>query len=86
VNERGPWGLALWLRELAGVTHDESGEPVGIPDSMPGAVFGCVWCMSVWTGALMVVLGLHFPLPMWVLAASGAAIVVETVVGRLRNG
>ena len=50
VAEAGPFDMMFYLRRLFGIKHDRFKIPVGIPDSFPGALFGCVWCMSVWVG------------------------------------
>jgi hypothetical protein len=53
VLERGPWEMATRLRSLVGVEHDEDGDPTNWPTRMPGALFGCVWCMTAWTAGAM---------------------------------
>lgn len=53
VVERGPWGIVTRLRSLFGVGHDVDGDANSWPSGMPGSLFECVWCMSLWTaGAL----------------------------------
>jgi hypothetical protein len=53
VVERGPFGLVTRLRALAGVEHDEDGDATVWPTRLPGALFGCVWCMTAWTAGAM---------------------------------
>lgn len=53
VVERGPWEIATRLRSLVGVEHDGDGDPTIWPTRMPGVLFGCVWCMTLWTGTAM---------------------------------
>lgn len=51
VNETGPGRVFQHFREkVAGIQHDEDGEPFGIPETFLGGLFGCVWCVSVWAG------------------------------------
>lgn len=92
VYEKGPWQLSRKLREWAGIQHNEDGDPIAIPDSMPGAVFGCTWCMSVWV-AMVVTVVMVPSLPMSVIqavrlaaitmAVSAVAIVVGEVIDRI---
>ena len=49
VYEAGPWRIIHRLREHLGIEHDDAGQPAGIPETMPGSLFGCVWCMALWT-------------------------------------
>ena len=93
VHERGPWDSALLIRRVVGgIVHDADGEPVGIPDTMLGGLFGCVWCMSVWVAAAFVWVHtwqwagvLIYP-----LAVAGGALLLdlllESVARRSRNG
>lgn len=53
VDERGPWEMMSRVRSLFGVEHDDDQDPISWPERMPGVLFGCVWCMSLWTGGLM---------------------------------
>ena len=48
VNERGPLDMFVWIRSLAGITHDEEGKPVQIPDNVMAGILSCVWCCSMW--------------------------------------
>lgn len=64
------------LRGLTGIVHDDSGVPLGVPD---GNVLGCVWCVSVWVAAALLV----YPVVVWlVLAASAIAIIVNERLAR----
>lgn len=85
VAEDGPWLWARRIREYAGVVHDDEGEVAAVPETMPGAVFGCVFCMSVWTAALMLAVWPWAPWAVWPWAVSALAIVIEVTVGRLRG-
>lgn len=81
VNEGGPGSIFRRLREWAGITHDEQGNKVIIPDTFLGGVFSCVWCSSVWVGAGWVGLDLLWPegagLIAAALALSAGAVMVE---------
>ena len=50
VNEGGPGSVFVRLRELAGITHDEDGNKLIIPDRFLAGVFSCMWCASIWIG------------------------------------
>lgn len=79
-REHGPWDVFSRLRER--YTEDvlgwpdqggpAQGEPFGI-----GKLITCVWCTSVWTVAAMFVAYEYAPWPVAMIAAMGAAIVVE---------
>ena len=47
VNEDGPGNMFARLRNLAGVQDGTDTQPNAI-----AGVFACIWCMSVWVGAL----------------------------------
>lgn len=88
VVEEGPFGVARWLRERAGIEHDpDSRQPVGYPANTVAQALGCVWCLSFWTAVPMLALWTWGPglIPVLVLALSGAAVVIEVTVGRLRQ-
>lgn len=65
VHERGPGDVFMHIREFCGITHDETGEKIIIPDGFFPGVFSCLWCCSVW-------IGLFFSL--WALVGSVWAI------------
>ena len=50
VREKGPWDLFVWVRERAGIGHDETGIPYKIPDNVLAGILSCVWCCSMWAG------------------------------------
>lgn len=88
VRERGPWDVAVWLRELAGIEHSEDdGQPVMYPDTMPAQALACIWCTSAWTAAAMLGLWLTGPGLVFVLVfgIAGGAMVIDSVVGRLQR-
>ena len=83
VNEGGPFGVFLKLRTLAGITHDENGRPLAIPDNFFAQLFSCVWCASVWVGVSWMVFWLFSPDVAIKLAAvfafSTIAIMLDTI-------
>lgn len=53
VNEYGPFGVFMRLRELAGIEHDSA----GVPNVQPvNNVLSCIWCTSVWVALPMLLL------------------------------
>lgn len=87
VREDGPWHVARWLRERAGIEHDEAGDPIGYPDTAAAKALGCVWCTSFWVAVPMLVLWLSGPgvVAVLVLAIAGAAVLVDVGVTRLQR-
>ena len=83
VLERGPFEIATRLRTLVGVEHDEDGDPQTWPTRMPGVLFGCVWCMTFWTGAAMYGIVLVRPEVVVGLAIWGLASAID---GAVRGG
>lgn len=85
------YALAVW--RLSHLLVDEMG-PLGMFDLIRRAAnklrldgaFSCVWCMSVWVGALMVLAHAIAPLAAFygalILALSAGAIIVQEVVNR----
>lgn len=75
-TEHGPWDVFFRLRErYTETTFGTSGvyeSTFGI-----GKLITCVWCTSVWTVAAMFVAYEYAPWPVAMIAAMGAAIVVE---------
>lgn len=50
VNEKGPFGVFLSARKLAGIIHDEDGKPLQVPERFFAELVSCIWCTSVWIG------------------------------------
>jgi hypothetical protein len=76
VHELGPFDIFDHLRRLANV-WDETGK-----------LFACVWCMSLWTSALML-LAWQFQagrVIVTVLALSALAIAIQTLIGGQQHG
>ena len=78
IYKGGPGGILLRLRTWFGVQHDDDGVPAGIPETWPGSVFGCAWCMAFWTTP--VVYGILWVSPYIVvgIATWGAAMLLES--------
>ncbi len=79
--EAGPFNSFLELREKAGIIHDDEGEVIGHDESFIARVLECLWCNSLWVGAIMVIFaGIFQALAIWLLlpfALSAGAIVLE---------
>ena len=81
VNERGPFDLFLKIRSVAGITHDENGFALEIPETFFGQLLSCVWCSSIWIALFITVL--WFVSSEWALrfavifALSGGAVLLE---------
>ena len=81
-TEHGPWGVFLWLRrryssiEMEWVEASQHNRYFYMPFGI-GKLITCVWCTSVWTVGAMFVAYEYAPWPVAMIAAMGAAIVVE---------
>ncbi len=85
IREAGPFHVLQKLRELVGVMHDDTGEPIAWPTWFPASLLSCIWCMSLWIGAGMFVFTFFAPHATWIiwpLAISAGAIMAERVVNR----
>lgn len=86
VNEDGPAHIFRRIRELAGITHDDQGVFVIIPETFLAGVLSCVWCCSIWVSFFMTAFWLISPEISLKLAVpfafSGMAIVIEKWVNR----
>lgn len=80
VDEPGPWDIARRLREWIGVLHQEDGTPVSWPDKMPGSLFRCIWCISIWLSPLVVIAWWLSPVVVFVIAVAGAAAAIEGLI------
>ncbi len=83
VFEGGPAGLIRRLRELMGVEHNDDGEPIGIPETFPGSLFGCTWCMTAWTTAALYAILWVAPYVVVGIGTWGAACLLETYRTRM---
>ncbi len=80
VNEEGPFGIFEKLRYLVGVRYDEHSERIGT--NVIAEVLTCVWCISIYLGALGAILLTNSVLE-WTLnalALSTVAVIIEEVV------
>jgi len=80
-----------WLRKWIGIGHDDEGFPQVYPETFWGNVFQCFWCLTLFTGAVVVGLvalatTVHwsFYVPVW-LAASSIAIYWEKQIMRTQS-
>jgi hypothetical protein len=84
VREDGPFFIFRRIRELAGMTHDENGQVVQIPDRFFAQLLSCVWCTSFWVALFWVTIWLTVPEISFVLAflfaLSTVSIMVDKVV------
>ena len=82
VNERGPFDVFVKFRVVSGITVDEDGVSIEIPDTFFAQVLSCVWCASIWVAFWWT--GLWLISPEWALkiavpfAMSGGAVLLET--------
>lgn len=61
VRERGPFDVFVWIRERAGIVHDDEKAPIGYPDTFFGGLLSCVWCSSMWVAVFLGILILLVP-------------------------
>ena len=54
--ESGPWHIFEKFREMIGIKHDENGIPDQWPDKLIANLIACVWCLSIWIGACLVLI------------------------------
>lgn len=84
VNEAGPADVLLHIRCCLGVYHDEDGKPTAW-SNIVASLFSCVWCMSVWTSALMLLVWWIWPPVVLALAASTVAVLVQEAIDFIRS-
>ena len=72
-------GIMRPLRKLIGI-HEEDGVFI-YPETFLGELFSCLWCLSVWSGALCAAALYIFPPVLLPFAVSAAAILIERVRG-----
>lgn len=75
INEYGPFGAFVAVREATGIEHDSIGTPNVVPANN---LLSCVWCLSVWVAPVMIL----FPKLARVFAVSALAILAEKAVDR----
>lgn len=86
VEEDGPFDIFARLRSLIGVYYDEFSVKQSKNEIARGLT--CVWCASIWFGFLASFfseysVNIHSFVIVW-LGLSGAAIVIDSFVGRLK--
>lgn len=91
VNEDGPGAVFARLRHKAGVrsvvTRDAAGNPTASRAALTPVAEGltCVWCVSVWTAALLALPLAPVRALRLVLAASAGAIMAHEALERMRQ-
>lgn len=88
VRESGPFRMFVFIREQAGIQHDESGTPWLIPDNFTAQLLGCVWCFSLWVGFVFIALidlAPEFMLKFSIIFAfSAGAILLDSFIQKYR--
>lgn len=75
--EEGPFDAFRKLREWAGIKHDDDGEIVEIPERFLPKLLSCLPCLSIWVACLVYLIWRIEPIPVWILAASGGAMMIN---------
>lgn len=88
VNEDGPWMAFEHLRLKAGLqppAYEGLERETDPPGKMPGSLFSCVWCMSVWVAtAFWLLWTLNKKIAKWLavpLACSAVACLLDWMNG-----
>jgi len=84
VDEAGPFDFLGRMRYAFGVRYDEKNVPTS--DNQIGAVFLCVWCMSIWVSLFVWCMHLISPeitrALLFPFAVSGFSIIVGSIAVR----
>lgn len=87
VGEDGPFWIFRRLREATGITHDEDGHILMVPERTLPTLLSCVWCTSVWVAAGFTLAWYFIPGPVIALSTalglSTLAIGINRVMGRM---
>lgn len=75
--EEGPFDACLRLREWTGIRHGDEGEFTEIPERFLPKLFSCLPCLSLWMAGLIYLIWRIEPIPVWILAGSGGAIIIQ---------
>lgn len=79
-TEKGPYNILGRLRKLSGVTYDKNNGSYYPTNTLSELVL-CIWCLSPWIAAILVILYYFFGVTVvWVclpFALSAAAIIVD---------
>jgi hypothetical protein len=80
VNEAGPFDVFVKIREAFGIKHNEK-IPYEYPETFFAQLLSCVWCVSIWVAAFIVLLWLVIPGVVLILslplALSAGAILID---------
>ena len=77
VYEEGPWDIFWRIRNMFGIEHYEDGSIAGVPEKVMAKLFGCLPCMSIWMAGLVYLVWHYEPIPVWIVAASGCACLIN---------
>lgn len=86
VREEGPAHIFRKVREAAGIVHDDQGVVAIIPDTFRAQALSCVWCLSIWIGAVWTVFWLMSPEWSLKFAVPFALSAVAVIVDKWVNG
>lgn len=75
--EEGPFDICLKIRVMMGIKHDSNGDIEEIPEHFMAKLFGCLPCLSVWMAGLVYLVWYYAPIPVWILAGSGGAMLIR---------
>lgn len=88
VNESGPAMIFLRIREWVGITHDDSGGRVIVPETFLAQSLDCVWCCSIWVAFFFTLFWSFSPVLSLKVAVifclSAVAIVIDLIVSKLK--
>lgn len=88
VREKGPFYIFVRVRTWAGIQHDDNGLPWLVPDNFWAQLLGCVWCFSMWTGAVWTLAFLFVPKAILILSAplalSAVAIALDSCIQKAK--
>lgn len=89
VREDGPFFVFKKIREISGITHDQVGRVLTVPDRLFAGLLSCVWCTSVWVSGIWIVLWIALPSPIILVATlfslSSLAIAFDQLFNRLNQ-
>lgn len=84
VHERGPFDVFQRARARVGFQHDADGHVTAAPETLIGGILGCLWCASIYVGAIATLCAFLWPdVAFWLalpFALSAAAIGFERMV------
>ena len=77
VYEDGPADICLKFRKKLGIKHNDNGEFTEIPETFMAKLVTCLPCLSIWVAGLVYLVWYYEPIPIWILAGSGGAIIIK---------